>query len=373
MKLSGLCPLPYQTATMAALLLLAPMVHCVTTPPAATLAQLLNERVKDPMDDSRAVPIAFVTNRRISGGAAGCADSYYTVERAAEVVFGECTVNVPRSHPVGALDEPDGTPNRHQHFTVTEYKPLSAEDYYARLDKDKGDILLFVHGFNVKFREAVLRAAQIGYDAKFQGTVLLFTWPAGAKPGLFSSFRMDSTYKENRENAAHSVGTLKTLLAKLAGTGRKVIIVAHSMGHQVTIPALAALADEGIKEPFSELVFTAPDFPEEQFRQLVPKLSKTGKRITLYCSPGDNALRASQRLNENRRIGQCGRVAGVDVINVNMVDSPVLGIGGLGHGYYSSRALLTDFFQLMLGMDVQRRLFIHKSNQNANEDYVLRN
>ena len=45
--------------------------------------------------------------------------------------------------------------------------------------------LVFVHGFNVRYQEAVLRAAQINYDLKYQGPIILFSWPAGAGDGFF--------------------------------------------------------------------------------------------------------------------------------------------------------------------------------------------
>jgi len=54
------------------------------------------------------------------------------------------------------------------------------------------------------------------------------------------------------------------------------------------------------------------------------------------------------------------------------VDSPVMGVGGLGHGYYSSRPLMTDVMQLILGIDVDKRLFIRKGVNGSSEDYVLR-
>ena len=60
------------------------------------------------------------------------------------------------------------------------------------------------------------------------------------------------------------------------------------------------------------------------------------------------------------------------MINVNPVDAPFLGIGGLGHGYYSSRPVLTDLFQVILGIDAPKRLFIRQSSQDNAENYVLR-
>lgn len=60
------------------------------------------------------------------------------------------------------------------------------------------------------------------------------------------------------------------------------------------------------------------------------------------------------------------------MINVNPVDSPVMGLAGLGHGYYSSRPILTDLYQVILGLEAKNRLFLRKSSANNGEDYVMR-
>ncbi|EKO88577.1 hypothetical protein LEP1GSC020_4568 [Leptospira interrogans serovar Grippotyphosa str. 2006006986] len=58
----------------------------------------------------------------------------------------------------------------------------------------------------------------------------------------------------------------------------------------------------------------------------------------------------------------------MDIVNVNPVDSSLISIG---HGYYSSKPLLTDIYQILLGVKVEKRLFIRKSF--GNEDFILRN
>jgi hypothetical protein len=45
---------------------------------------------------------------------------------------------------------------------------------------------------------------------------------------------------------------------------------------------------------------------------------------------------------------------------------------GLGHGYYSSRDILSDMYLTLLGLDVKQRLFISKSPKIKSEKYLLR-
>ena len=39
-------------------------------------------------------------------------------------------------------------------------------------------LLVFVHGYNVDFDNAVRRAGQLAYDLNFDGPTFLFSWPS---------------------------------------------------------------------------------------------------------------------------------------------------------------------------------------------------
>jgi hypothetical protein len=80
-------------------------------------------------------------------------------------------------------------------------------------------------------------------------------------------------------------------------------------------------------------------------------------------------MTASEFYNKNPRFGACAFSEKIDSINVSLVDDPSM---GLGHGYYSSRAILGDVFQVLLGIEAERRLFIRKSEPNSTEKYFLR-
>ncbi|OCC28961.1 Alpha/beta hydrolase, PF05990 domain protein [Leptospira interrogans serovar Canicola] len=45
------------------------------------------------------------------------------------------------------------------------------------------------------------------------------------------------------------------------------------------------------------------------------------------------------------------------MVNVNPVDSSLISIG---HGYYSSKPLLTDIYQILLGVKVEKKTFYTK-------------
>ncbi len=234
------------------------------------------------------------------------------------------------------------------------------------MKKTKRNPLVFVHGFNVRYEEALLRAAQITYDLKYQGPVILFSWPSGAGDGFFDEQFLTKTYESNNQNAKASIQAFRSLMTSLANNNLKVNLVVHSMGHQVVLPGLKDFH----KSVINELVLNAPDFEAAEFLRLIDNIKDTSKRITLYCSYNDKAMTASKTFNNNDRMGACTYSENLDTINVGLVDNQTL---GLGHGYYSSRAILSDVFQVLLGIDAEKRLFIRKSEPNSTEKFYLRN
>jgi esterase/lipase superfamily enzyme len=329
---------------------------------------------KSPYSDTEAIQVVYATNRALIGPKGDCSDGTFGVTVGNHLSLGVCKMNVPKRHATGAIDlAPDERADTHVYFRFLSHMSLTEKSLKTFLDaRGPADLLLFVHGFNVRFEEAALRAAQIAYDLKFQGPVILFSWPAGAETGLWGGPLLTKTYETNQANAEQTVSVFGNFLKTLSGYGRKTHILVHSMGHQVVLPALAQLAGEDPRRWVGELILNAPDIDLERFHDLVPALGKVADRITVYCSYNDKAIAASQALNHGRRMGGCEQVPGVDVINVGEIDAPILGITGLGHGYYASRPILTDLFQALLGMPAENRLFIRKSEPNQVENYYLR-
>ncbi|HBS06961.1 MAG TPA: hypothetical protein DEA96_18465 [Leptospiraceae bacterium] len=334
------------------------------------IGELLNKRIVKEYGETEVLDLLYFTNRKLNSHSGICSNQNVTVKKGTDLEGGICRIQVPRNHEIGALDQaerPGG--DRQNRFSI-----MAGEHLKAPMDRlSEKEIVVFVHGFNVKFEEAVLRAAQIQYDLKFPYPVVLFSWPAGPSDDvLIESLSLTRTYRENQANAAESVNDFARWIVEVGSKVKTVHLIVHSMGHQMVIPGLKRALEQKPDLKFGEIVFFAPDFPAGEYPKFSGPIQKASYRTTLYCSPGDNALAVSQRVNGNYRLGMCKQVPGTDVINVNEVDDPVLGIGGLGHGYYSSRAILTDLYQLFLGVKVQKRLFIRRSDPGHGEDYVLR-
>jgi esterase/lipase superfamily enzyme len=322
-------------------------------------------------NDTKAIDIAVVTNRRATNNSFGCAENSFGVNGVGTLQYGICRVNVPKNHSTGDIAfTKDNRQSSNDYFKILEAKNITSKNLIESLKKNNRTPLVFVHGFNVKFGEAVLRSSQIAYDLKYQGPIVLFTWPAGAEDGFFANAMMNKTYENNLVNARNSVVLFKNFLSELEENDIQVNLVVHSMGHQVVLPALKQLADTNSESVINELILNAPDFDAQEFKVVMKDIKKVSGRITLYCSYNDKAMFASKTFNNNERLGACTFAPDLDSINVSLVDNSTL---GLGHGYYSSRTILTDVFQTLLGIDADKRLFVRKSEMNSTEKYFLRN
>src|SRR5215469_9046686 len=110
----------------------------------------------------------------------------FSSDRAPNVSYASIAISIPpdSTRKVGEVQWPLSLPGDPQRDFVTvsaEYlgnqsfsSALSAEAKQMRRSK----VLVFVHGFNNRFDEAVYRLAQIAHDSKAPAIPVLFSWPS---------------------------------------------------------------------------------------------------------------------------------------------------------------------------------------------------
>jgi len=336
------------------------------------LKPLWNNFFKEDFTDTRSVDVIVVTDRKAKSKNFGCTNSHFGVEIDPVTRYGICKINVPKNHSTGQFNlTRDNRQSSHDFFKILNSRMLQSSDLIEYLKKTKKTPLVFVHGFNVKYEDAILRAAQIAFDIKYQGPVILYSWPAGAGDGFFDEKMITKTYESNFKNARASIESLKKFLADLSNSDIKVNLLAHSMGHQVVLPALRDLSlPSNHKSIINELILNAPDYEANEFLKYIDNIKEISRRITLYCSYNDKALMASETYNKSERLGACTFSENIDSINVGLIDAP--SIKELGHSYYASRAILGDVFLVLMGIEAEKRQFIKKSEPNSTEKYYLR-
>jgi esterase/lipase superfamily enzyme len=92
----------------------------------------------------------------------------------------------------------------------------------ARGAETRGDILIYIHGFNTTFDFAVLRLAQVVHDIQFSGVPVAFSWPSHGSTW---------SYDADEANALRSVEALAETLLTLveAQAARPEAAAARSM------------------------------------------------------------------------------------------------------------------------------------------------
>lgn len=333
---------------------------------------------KENYNESRSLDIYVVTNRNLKTKQFGCGDENFGIylEKANKNYYGVCRISVPKHHTTSEiLFSPDNKGSTHKFYKIVKEKEIIPDDLFDFVKRTKRTPLIFIHGFNVKYQEALLRVSQITYDLKYQGPVILFTWPSGAGDGFLDDTLLTKTYEQNKYGAQNSIELFKKFISEFYLHEIPINIMVHSMGHQVVIPALQSLGlnfkdhtELPEKKIVNELIMNAPDFDKDEFIKSVDDVKYVTKRMTLYCSNNDKALVASTKINKSERLGSCSNIDDVDTINVSSIDSTTI-----GHSYYASRDVITDVFQVLLGLDAEKRLFIKKSDKNANDKFQLRN
>ena len=276
-------------------------------------------------------------------------------ERGEAMRYGECVVTLPTDRPMGETGAPsqllsllgieeEKDPEEHvilHHILQTgreRFDRLLRQGYSA---KTAGNVLLFVHGFNVPFDNACRRLAQLVVDLKFDGVPVLFSWPS---EGLLQSYFHDE--EELLLSQLHLRDLLVHLLHQTDGKQRH--LIAHSLGARGLINAIMALpaAPEG-KRYFNNIVLAAPDVNQQLFLQLGEGVMVHTDRLTLYASSNDQALKVSHEIHGYSRLGEAGAsltvLPGMDTIDATNADTSLL-----GHGYYSSNApILSDLYGLV--------------------------
>jgi esterase/lipase superfamily enzyme len=161
------------------------------------------------------------------------------------------------------------------------------------------EVLVFVHGFNTRFGEAVFRMAQIAHDSNLVAVPLLFTWPS--RGDLLS-------YTYDRESANFSRDALESLLQTLQRDPdvAEIDILAHSMGNWVALEALRQMAirDKRLAPKIKNVMLAAPDVDMYVFRKQIAEMGSPRPPFTLFVSRDDEALRISRKVWGNvPRIG----------------------------------------------------------------------
>jgi esterase/lipase superfamily enzyme len=295
----------------------------------------------------------YATNRAMGSGS-------FTSELSERLRFGACRVAIPRSHKFGSLGSPlctrvlqRITTGSSDALRIVQRSDWAIEDgpsgfvnsVRVSLPQKSDQILVYIHGYNVSFESAILRAAQIGFDLKAPGITAAFCW---ASKGSLEGYLADED--TITLSAQHLADFLSLLHANFPG--RTINIMAHSMGNRALMDVLQHTDRypglSGAK--FGQIFLAAPDIDARLFRQAATVYSRLSARTTLYVCSADRALAFSGRVRDDCRTGYCPPVTVVE--GIDTIEASNVNLDMLGHSYYAEAASVLYDMAFLLQIDL---------------------
>ena len=197
--------------------------------------------------------------------------------------------------------------------------------------------LIFVHGFNNRFADAVFRFAQIVHDSNAKVAPILFTWPS--RGSIFY-------YVYDKESANFSRTALERTLHALASdpSVKDVTVLAHSMGTWVTVEALRQMAirDGNIPSKIDNVILASPDLDVDVFARQWTEMGTKRPKFTIFVSQDDKALAMSSLISGGvKRVGALNPAeepyrSALEDAGITVVDLTKLKTGDrLSHGKFA--------------------------------------
>jgi len=225
----------------------------------------------------------------------------------------------------------------------------------------KRDLVIFIHGFNVDWFEAVASALALelmlnrhsqGIDDLKDTNVFLFTWPSNGKMMQNKAYLSDRSDAED-SGIAVARGFLKlrdflmTLRPKhkdpaIKECGQQLHLLCHSMGNYVLQHALNSLHklnnQRHLPQLFQHIFMCAPDVDDNIFEHDQPmvNLHRLARQVTVYYNNGDLAMYISDYTKGNiDRLGHNGPARPLQLHNkVNQLNCSDIVCGITEHSYY---------------------------------------
>ncbi len=223
--------------------------------------------------------------------------------------FADIVVSIPpdsrrKAGEVQWASTPPGDPERN--FVTLRADRLQLAQARANFDQRVArtpgrKVLVFIHGYNTRFEEAVYRFAQIIHDAHVEVVPVLFTWPSGGGA-------LDYVY--DRDSAVYSRDGLEAVLQALVNdrSVASISILAHSMGNYVAIEALRQMSirNRGLSPKIKDVMLASPDIDVDVFRRQIAEIDSEPRsaNFILFVSRDDRALGLSSFLaRDSTRLG----------------------------------------------------------------------
>ena len=249
-------------------------------------------------ENNARVTVLAATTRRPSTTDRG---EMFNGERAEGVSYASVGISIPpdSARKIGEIQWPSAPPgDPAKNFVTVSADYIDQNAFTSRIATEtkrsgRGKVLIFVHGFNNRFDDAVYRFAQIVHDSHAPAVPVLFTWPSRGELKL-------RAYTYDRESANYSRDALEDLLDRVSRipSVTEINILAHSMGNVVALEALRSRYIRGPREidKVKNVMLVAPDVDVDVFRTQIARMGTKRPRFALFVSQDDQALALSKTI-----------------------------------------------------------------------------
>lgn len=240
-------------------------------------------------------------------------ENVFTTTKTREPNYASFAVSIPPNHQPANIEwpKPGRKVDPKTDFAVVSQSVLDRPGLLQAIRaREAAPPVVFVHGYNYNFQEALFRLAQLKTDSNLDGTPVLFSWPSlAALPA----------YVADKEAATYSRDALADLLSDMVRARKgEVDVFAHSMGGWLTVEALRQLRLQGKGDVLDRLrvIMAAPDIDEEVFTAQLDVIGRMRIPITILVAPDDRALQVSSILGAGTQ-----RVGALDARNVEVAEA----------------------------------------------------
>jgi esterase/lipase superfamily enzyme len=225
--------------------------------------------------------------------------------------------------------------------------------------RESRDVLIFIHGFNVSWRDAVASALSLqemlnpadGGTGGKDVLVFLFTWPSDGLALPYVSYKSDRTDAEATGYAfGRGMLKLRDFIAALRSRDasgellcrQELHLLCHSMGNFVLQNTLHRMSkfNEGSMLPrmFEHIFMCAPDVDDDVFEpgKALVRLPELARSISVYHNKGDTAMYVSDYTKGNpERLGLAGAAKPALLHNkIHQIDCSPIVRGLIEHSYF---------------------------------------
>ena len=274
----------------------------------------------------------------------------------------------------------DGDPWRVKDNVVRHQANPWVQAVKAQMDQSASrNVTIFVHGYNTEFIDNTLLAGEIFHYLDRKGAMISFEWPSESR--LLG-------YIQDKGNATYSTRHFRALLSNIAKecSVDSITIIAHSAGSPIVVNALREIrlldfdmTPQQIHDKYriGRVVLAAPDMDLMAFTNAVQdRFYELAAGVAVYASPKDRALRLSEKLYGNSRLGRAvgkiqpwerdllNRVPKIEMVDASVAEKQFRNV--IGHNYFHRDPWVSsDIGSFILGRSPADRGLVKKQQDDV--------